>query len=352
MVAVGIACAVLVGAMAARLFSLTVVSGGEQRAIAEGRLDRSTLLPTVRGSILDRKGRELARSVPSYDLAVYYPAINGAWVDERALAGARKDAGRAAWNRMGPSERGERIAGRQRALAAELDAVLAEACAAAELSRDELAARMGEVRTQVEKKANAVWEARLDIERAKYGEEAEDRFEARPIAEQGEPHVIATQLPAKAAFALRKLADAHPGIIEVQDSTRRVYPWGTARIEFDRAWLPTPLRGAPVTIDLAGVADHVVGTVREEVWREDLDRRPFRTVGTAGDVATDLGGYRPGRDMIGARGVERTYEDRLRGARGRRGRRRAPGGEPRTAPARAAPGAGRAGAAEGGGPGA
>jgi cell division protein FtsI/penicillin-binding protein 2 len=75
--------------MAARLFSLTVVSGGEQRAIAEGRLDRSTLLPTVRGSILDRKGRELARSVPSYDLAVFYPAINGAWVDERALAGAR-----------------------------------------------------------------------------------------------------------------------------------------------------------------------------------------------------------------------------------------------------------------------
>jgi cell division protein FtsI/penicillin-binding protein 2 len=187
MVAVGIACAVLVGAMAARLFSLTVVSGGEQRAIAEGRLDRSTLLPTVRGSILDRKGRELARSVPSYDLAVFYPAINGAWVDERALAAARKAAGRAAWNRMGPSERGERIAERQRALAAELDAVLAEACAAAGISRDEVAARMGEVRTQVEKKANAVWEARLDIERAKYGEEAEDRFEARPIAEQGEP---------------------------------------------------------------------------------------------------------------------------------------------------------------------
>ena len=334
MVAVGIACAVLVGAMAARLFSLTVVSGGEQRAIAEGRLDRSTLLPTVRGSILDRKGRELARSVPSYDLAVFYPAINGAWVDERALAAARKAAGRAAWNRMGPSERGERIAERQRALAAELDAVLAEACASAGLSRDELAARMGEVRTQVEKKANAVWEARLDIERAKYGEEAEDRFEARPIAEQGEPHVIATQLPARAAFALRKLADVHPGIIEVQDSTRRVYPWDTARIEFDRAWLPTPLRGAPVTIDLAGVADHVVGNVREEVWREDLDRRPFRTVGSAGDVSTDLGGYRPGRDMIGARGLERTYEDRLRGARGRLVRRLDTGEEQRTEPAR------------------
>ena len=28
---------------------------------------------------------------------------------------------------------------------------------------------MGEVRTQVERKANQVWEARLDIERAKYG---------------------------------------------------------------------------------------------------------------------------------------------------------------------------------------
>jgi penicillin-binding protein 2 len=176
---------------------------------------------------------------------------------------------------------------------------------------------MGEVRTQVEKKANAVWEARLEVERAKYGEDAEEQFGTRPIAEQSEAHVVATQLPAKSAFALRKLADAHPGLIEVQDSTRRIYPWSSARIELDRRTMPRPLRGPTLALDVVGVADHLVGGVREEVRREDLDRRPFRASGAAGEVITDLGGYRPGRDVIGSRGLERTYEDFLRGARGR-----------------------------------
>lgn len=334
MLVVGAAFALVLGLMAARLFSLTVVSGAEQRAVAEGRLDRSTLLPTVRGTITDRKGRVLAQSVPSYDLAIFYPAINGAWADSRAIAGAKKDATRAVWNKLGPAEREARIEAKQRELRAELDAALAEAASLAELAPAELAARLGEVRTQVEKKANAVWEARLEVERAKYGEDAEEQFAARPIAEQSEAHVIATQLSAKAAFALRKLADAHPGILEVQDSTRRVYPWESATIEVDRRSMPRPLRGGPLTLTLAGVADHVVGGVREEVWREDLERRPFRATGLAGDVTTDLGGYRPGRDMIGSRGLERTYEDLLRGARGRATERLDTGEKARTEPMR------------------
>lgn len=313
---VGVAMVLVVGAMAARLFSLTIVGGPQALAVAEGRMDRSTLLPTVRGAITDRKGRVLAESVPSYDLAIQYAAINGAWADTRAVAAAKKEAGRAAWNKLGPADRAARIAVHRRELAAELDGVLDAACAAAGIARTELADRMGEVRTQVEKKAHAVWDARLELERAKYGEEAEAAFSARPIAEQSEPHVILTQLPTQAAFALRKLGDAHPGILEVQDSTRRVYPWSTAKLEVDRASMPRPLRGGPVTIELAGVADHIVGTVREEVWREDLERRPFRAADD-GDLRTDLGGYRPGRDMIGARGIERTYEDQLRGLRGR-----------------------------------
>ena len=334
MLVVGIVLALALGAMFTRLFTLSVVAGGEHRALAESRLDRTTLLPTVRGTITDRKGRVLAQSIPSYDLALFYPAINGAWVDTRAVGAARREAGRAAWNKMGPAEREARIRAKQRELQAELDAVLAEASAVAELARPELAARMGDVRTQVERKANAVWEARLELERAKYGEAAEEQFNARPIAEQSESHVIATQLPAKAAFALRKLADAHPGILEVQDSTRRVYPWSTASIQLDRRSMPRPLRGDPLTLELAGVADHLIGGVREEVWREDLDRRPFRAVGADGEVATDLGGYRPGRDMIGSRGIERTYEDLLRGTRGRTVQRLDTGDTTRAEPAR------------------
>lgn len=317
MLVVGVVFAVVLGGMAARLFSLTVISGSQQRALAESRLDRSSLLPTVRGSITDRKGRILAESIPSYDLAIFYPAINGAWADARAITAAKKELGRAAWNRLGPADREARIQTQRNTLAAELETVLDESAAACGLTRDELSARMGDVRMQVEKKANAVWEARLEVERAKYGEDAEGQFDARPIAEQSEAHVVATQLPAKSAFVLRKLADAHPGTIEVQDSTRRVYPWSSARIDLDRRSMPRPLRGSTLSLDVQGLADHVVGTVRDEVWREDLDRRPFRTAGVAGGVSVDLGGYRPGRDMIGSRGLERTYEDFLRGTRGR-----------------------------------
>ena len=334
MLVVGAVLVVAMGTMATRLFSLTVVSGSEQRALAQSRLDRSSLLPTVRGAITDRKGRVLAESVPSYDLAVFYPAINGTWASTRAIAAAKKEAGRAAWNKLGPADREERIAAQHRALQAELDAVITEATAATGLPAAEFAARMGEVRTLVEKKANAVWEARLEIERAKYGEDAEGQFTVRPIAEQSEAHVVASQLPAKAAFALRKLADAHPGIIEVQDSTRRIYPWASARIDLDRRTMPSPLRGPTLSLDVQGIADHLVGDVREEVWREDLERRPFRTLGAAGDVQVDLGGYRPGRDMIGSRGIERTYEDFLRGERGRIVQRLDTGDTARTEPAR------------------
>ena len=317
MLIVGIVFAVVLGGMAARLFSLTVVMGSQQRALADSRLDRSTLLATVRGSITDRKGRVLAESVPSYDVAIFYPAINGAWADTRAIAAAKKAAGRAAWNRLGPAEREERIQAQRQGLAAELELVLNEVATACHMTRDELSAEMGSVRMHVEKKASAVWEARLEIDRAKYGEDAEGKFDAQPIAEQSEAHVVKSGIETASAFVLRKLADAHPGTIEVQDSTRRVYPWASARIDLDRSSMPRPLRGGTLKLDVQGIADHVIGGVREEVWRQDLDRRPFRVVDSAGDVAVDLGGYRPGHDMVGSYGIERTYEDLLRGKRGR-----------------------------------
>ena len=119
----GVAMVAVVGVMAARLFSLTIVGGAQALAVAEGRMDRSTLLPTVRGAITDRKGRVLAESVPSYDLAVQYAAISGAWVDSRAVAAAKKDAGRAAWNKLGPADREARILEKRRGFQAELDGV-------------------------------------------------------------------------------------------------------------------------------------------------------------------------------------------------------------------------------------
>ncbi len=306
------------GALAARLFSLTVVSGGEHRKVAESRLDRATLLPTVRGSIVDRKGRPLAESVPSYDLAVHYAAVSGQWVEDRAVEAARKEAGRSVWVALNADEREKRIARHADEQQRVINGVLDAAVAAAGMSRADLDLRISTIRTQVERKANAVWNRQLERERALYGDDADAQFDAPPIREQAESHVVAMNLPTKEAFALRKLADATPGIIEVLDGTRREYPWSEVEFDLDRSTMPTPLRmPKPLRLTLHGVADHIVGSVREEVWLEDLDRRPFSTENDNGEIRTDLGGYRPGRDMIGSRGLERTYEDQLRGARGR-----------------------------------
>jgi penicillin-binding protein 2 len=306
------------GALAVRLFNLTVLDGAEHRIVAESRLDRSTLLPTVRGTITDRKGRVLAHSVPSYDLALRYAAISGQWVQARAIQTARAEAGKGAWAAMGPEEREARIAEHasehQRALNALMDAAAAEAG----LPRAELDDRIGTIRTQVERKANVVWNRQLERERAVYGDDADEQFDAVPIREQTESHVVAMNLPTRAAFALRKMADATPGVLDVLDGTRREYPWSEVEFKLDRSTLPTPVRShSPLSLTLHGVADHIVGGVREEVWTEDLDRRPYMDETGEGLPRLDLGGYRPGRDMIGSRGVERTYEDELRGARGR-----------------------------------
>ncbi|MFA6045068.1 MAG: hypothetical protein WC718_08795, partial [Phycisphaerales bacterium] len=67
-----------------QLAHLTLLRGPELRAVAESRLTRSQQTPTVRGSVVDRKGRILAQDRPSYDVAVDYQVINGDWAREQA----------------------------------------------------------------------------------------------------------------------------------------------------------------------------------------------------------------------------------------------------------------------------
>jgi penicillin-binding protein 2 len=100
----------------------------------------------------------------------------------------------------------------------------------------------------------------------------------------------------------------------VQRSHERVYPWENVEVTLDRTTLPPPLRSEkPITITLHGVADHLLGSMRDETWAGDIERRPLRDQ-VSGSIV-DRGGYVPG-DAVGARGLERAFEDHLRGLRG------------------------------------
>jgi penicillin-binding protein 2 len=100
-------------------------------------------------------------------------------------------------------------------------------------------------------------------------------------------------------------------------------------VVLDRSGLPKPLRSdTPLLIRVEGVADHILGSVRDEVWEEDVRRRPFVDPRT-GEI--DLGGYRVG-DIVGSRGLELAFEDRLRGTRGMMLERRDTGEQQRIEP--------------------
>ncbi|MCE9620238.1 MAG: hypothetical protein K8R92_10050 [Planctomycetes bacterium] len=300
-------------ALALRLWSLTVIDGEDLRQEAEQRLDRTIWLPTVRGSIVDRLGRVIAEDIPAWDVAIDYSVIDGSWVRQRATRAARKAYGRSLWTRLTREARESTIelclAGEEEARNRMLDQV-SQLCGVDRAKIDE---EIETIRTHVQKRAEATWARQREVLAAKLGHDPGDSFHPEPIREQKTSHVIARQVSDAAAFAIRKLADDYPDSVEVIDAARRIRPWESADVRLSQQTLPRPLRRtADANIRVKGVFDHVLGTIREETWAEDLARRPF----VKADGTIDPGGYRPGPDLVGGRGLEAAYEDWLRGSRG------------------------------------
>lgn len=318
------------GAVAARLAWLTVVRSQELSVRAVERLDVERYLPSWRGRILDRKGRVLAEDVPSYDIAVTYPFATGEWVQRKAEESARRESGRAGWRQMDSAARDAAIAQHREQWRARESELMRALSAAMGISERDLEARLAEIVSTTERRASAVW-ARQRQQRIERGEPADRAPE--PIREMVEPHVLVERVPDSVAFEMRRIADSMPGGVEVIDATRREYPWSSIEVEVDRSALPGHLRSShPMTLRIDGAFDFVVGTMRDEVWQEDLERRPFERRDARGMLDVDLGGYRAGRDSVGARGVERSAEDALRGLRGFVRRRVDTGSEERVDP--------------------
>jgi penicillin-binding protein 2 len=323
-----VACVMIATTMilSAQMFRLSVVEGSTRLAKAEQRLDERRYLATYRGRIIDSRGRVLAVDQPSNDIAVPYDIIAGTWELDQARKQARKDLG-TEWADASPDERRATVEQRLPRWEQQVESLWAIICRLGGISREELDRRLTTIRQDVQSRAEHVWGRQLIQEQIKYGIDAE-QFKRLPIREQREAHTILPRVSDEVAYEFHALEHQFEGMLEVQHSTRREYPWLNAKVNVDRSSLPGPLRSdQPRTVQVVGIADHILGSVRDDVHREDVERRPFVDPKTG---RTDLGGYRAFGDVVGDRGLERVFEDHLRGLRGMIVQRRDTGRETRT----------------------
>lgn len=297
----------------AQLSRLAIVQGAEFRQEAEKVLDRRTYLPTYRGRILDREGRVLARDQASYEVAVSFPVIAGEWANAQAESAARREVG-GMWLELDTAERQEVIDRYLPQFRGREQDLFETICLLGNIPREELDERLNTIRRNVQRMAAEVWDAQAAAELARRGDDpATFQFDPQPIREQKIAHVVLSDVPDEVAFEFMMIAEDAPSMIEVRDTRRRENPFSEQVISLDCDSLPRPLRrDAPKVIHVTGVLDHTLGSIRDQLWKEDVDDRPFYDPRTR-DI--DLGGYRDG-DVIGNSGLERVFEDHLRGLRG------------------------------------
>lgn len=362
--AAGVAAAPLVF----RLSSLTLVRGDELRAEAEAKLVRRQWTPTVRGSILDRKGRVLAHDRPSYDVLVSYPVITGDWANDQALAAARKTFGRTGWMELSAKQREEAIGKLLPVFQLHLEAGWNRLASTLGITRAELDVRRDAIVTQLNQRQESIVKRRVEKEQAEAAQRNEtltpeklaaiEKRASAPIAEFTQAHLIAGRVSDDLGFACGNLGieEVVPEPIELEssvlsapvsvpllpglsvvDSGDRDYPYEAMEVSLSRSTLPTPMRSdEDVTIQIEGVACHIIGRLRDKVFgdvaadpvmgrpaiagdatrrRNYLSANPSVAQLAISEDGIDRGAYRDG-DRIGDAGVESSYEMQLRGLRG------------------------------------
>lgn len=318
-----------------RLIQLTIVRGGELRARAEARLLSEQWQPSVRGRILDRKGRVLAEDRPTFHIAVDYEVISGQWAFRQAARAARRSAGAERWRQLSPVQREQLVATFVPRFRERLDADWRTFARLAGVSIEELEARKAAIVAEVSRTASTIWEQRrLRLEEAaSRGRElvAEVPLSAvaRPIREQTAPHIILRNVDDPTAFRFLfsgevEEEDPEPGDarsgpasrrlpgVHVLDATARHYPLEDVPVVLDRSRFPGPLATpVPLQVTVSGAMTNLVGWMRDRLFAEDVARRPRLTP----EGTIDRGFYAPG-DSVGSAGLEASAEDDLRGLRG------------------------------------
>ena len=323
-IGLGLFMVVSMGLLGARLLDLTVERGSIYLDRAESRLARTTHLPTIRGSILDRKGRPLALERSSWNFAVDFEVITGAWQRRQAIKEARASIGRREWSNLSRSQRENAIAESLLEWNARVGLVWKQAEEGLGLNQADLTEQLHDIKRGVGALAVKVWDNQLERLIRKRGlseEEAQEVFRQDPIAEQRGMHPIIEGLSDEQVFPLRKaihelharaeaLGSGSDPAFKIQDTCTREHAYQDAVVEIDRSTLPAELRSDGVLrIQVGGLARTLVGTVRTQVHAEDVQRRPFRRE----SGQRDLSGYSPGRDIVGSTGVEYHHDAWLHG---------------------------------------
>ncbi len=344
----------ILGMLGAQVAHLTLGQGQNLRRQAESALSERRLIPTVRGRILDGRGRVLAEDRGSFDVRVLYPVISGEWAYRQARWAAYQ-ANRDRWHRLDRVEQEQLIARFQPAFQAQVEHLWQTLAQLGHVSPQEIQDRKSAIVARVEMVAADVWARQVQ---AAHRHQAQDRQryqwlglsladddatpqrpDFRPISEQQAPHSILRDVKESTRVAVQRLiwqagqADAPADLavwkaVSVDPSWHRVYPLEDVQVSVDRSAFPGPLRNSqPAEVAVSGVGLQIIGKLRD-VWREDIDGvtdpqtgrlikpgRPFRTIDAAGHEVIDLGGYLPG-DQVGQWGIEETWEKQLRGRRG------------------------------------
>lgn len=283
----------------ARAAQLQIVEGQAWQQKASESLRRSEPLETIRGSILDVRGRRLAVDEPCIDAAVDYRAVirEGKWMEEQARSRLRSRdpeqyarADRAARKRLLEEEKVR--------LGQDLDRMwrtLAEYTPQKTL--DEIEMIKSSIRRRVDMRRRYVWYKRFQQARDRYENREPEAWlkewllssEPAPelesfdiqVSEQTEAHVILPDISPETHTRLRKLQEGFPGLV-LRPGKHRHYPY-------------------------QAIACHILGSL-SNVTREDLKNDP--------NAQDDLRRYYY-NDLIGRSGIEALCDQALRGSRGR-----------------------------------
>jgi len=303
-------------ALALQLARLSLVEHETHAQNVERYLVNRRLLPASRGRILDRRGEVLATDRASWDVLLEYDAIAGRWATSMAQRALQQEMGRSAWLELSSAERAEATLQRQQLFDERFEQICSRIAEAGRFDRVELDRRLDDVMRRTARESKSRKEALVARELRLYGEDARlEDIDRERVRAQLDAHVVLADVSEETAFYFQRLAEESPGTVVVEPSTRRWRPWEQVVFELSRATMPSPIRSSkPVKVTVDGVGDHLLGTTRSQVFPDDLARRPLIDPAT-GRIA-DLGGYRADRDVIGSSGLERQFEDALRGTRG------------------------------------